>query len=421
MTLMPKIFTQIDVRLPKIEQICIRSFRNYPTEYNTRKMDKKMPYPRPTKDIPGPKALPLIGNHFRFMPFIGEYYNVNVLTLMRMLRNKYGNIVKLDGLTQVQPQIFLFCPELYKDMYQCQGKMPMRIAMEPLHRYRINRENIYGKQYGLVTSQGELWQAFRSIVNKQMMQLQVIKSYVIPIQAIVSEFVETLRVLRDPKTLQLPNDFMNELHKWSLESMCSIALNSRLGCLKPNLVENSEPQIMINCVREMFDLIYRLENVPSLWKPTNTKNFEKLCETLDTINAISERYIEYAKTKFKTVENTNLKDCSVLKGLLCVNKQVAHVMALDIIMSTDTISNAAGALLYYIANNVEKQEKLREEVMSVLPNKTTPITYNTLQHVRYTKACIKESIRLFPIASGILRTMQRDVLIGGYIIPKGHP
>jgi len=68
---------------------------------------------------------------------------------------------------------------------------------------------------------------------------------------------------------------------------------------------------------------------------------------------------------------------------------------------------------------MEKQEKLRKEVMSVLPDKTTPITSDILQNIPYAKGCIKESLRLFPIASGILRTIQKDIPLGDYIISKG--
>lgn len=81
--------------------------------------------------------------------------------------------------------------------------------------------------------------------------------------------------------------------------------------------------------------------------------------------------------------------------------------------------NVAGATLYYIANNPEKQERLREEIMSMLPDKTSPITYEILNQTRYTKACIKESLRLFPIFIGTLRTMDTDACIGGYKIPAG--
>jgi len=68
---------------------------------------------------------------------------------------------------------------------------------------------------------------------------------------------------------------------------------------------------------------------------------------------------------------------------------------------------------------MEKQEKLREEVMSLLPDKTTPITSNILQNIPYAKGCVKETLRLFPIANGTLRTIQKDILLGDYMISKG--
>jgi len=78
-----------------------------------------------------------------------------------------------------------------------------------------------------------------------------------------------------------------------------------------------------------------------------------------------------------------------------------------------------GALLYYIATNPEKQDKLRDEVMSLLPDKTSIVTHQVLHDASYSKACIKESLRLFPVSIGNLRTMQSDISIGGYKIPKG--
>ncbi|KAL6261425.1 hypothetical protein P5V15_006519 [Pogonomyrmex californicus] len=409
-----------------------RSIKGCSIEYNEiRNINNELQHARPTKDIPGPKALPLFGNWFRFMPY-GEYYNVNVLTLMRMLRDKYGKIVKLDGIINKPPHIFLLCPDLCKDMYKLQGKWPTRISLEPMHYYRMNREHIYNGQYGLFyfvlthynnniyLIQGELWYNLRSKVNPYMMRANFINMHVTQIHDVVDEFIEKIRGLKDPKTLELPSDFMNEIYKFSLESMCLIALDCRMGCLGSNLSMNSESQIMINCVQESFELMYRLENQPSLWKVYNTKDLKKLFHIFDTINDISTKHIEYAKMKLsKTTDITNLEKRSVLEKLLCIDKQIAHTIALDLIASTDTTSNAAGALLYHIANNMEKQEKLRKEVMSVLPDKTTPVTVDILGRIPYVKACIKESMRLFPIASGVLRTMQKDVCIGGYIIPKG--
>ncbi|KAL0112643.1 hypothetical protein PUN28_012133 [Cardiocondyla obscurior] len=413
---------EINGSSPLILQCRTRSTLAYPIERNeTKDESNEMQYARPTEDIPGPKALPLLGNWFRFLPYIGEYGNANMMEQLQMLNDKYGDIVKLDKLGSRRPTVFLFSPELCEKMYRVEGVWPVRMSMETMHYYRKNREHIYNGQYGLATSQGKLWHDFRSKVNPHMMQPRTVKAHVAQISEVTGEFVEKMRSLRDPGTNELPGDFKNELQKWALESICSIALDCRLGCLRPNLAADSEPQIMINCVQEMFDLMYRMEVQMSLWKIYNTRDLKKFFRVLDTLNGISRKYIEQAKLKYEAMDNSaDPSEHSILEKLLRIDKQTAEVMALDMLTAgVDTTGNVSGSLLYYIANNPEKQEKLRAEVMSVLPDKTSPVTQNVLNQTRYAKACIKESLRLFPIAIGTLRTMQTDVCIGGYKIPAG--
>ncbi|XP_011686066.1 PREDICTED: cytochrome P450 CYP12A2-like [Wasmannia auropunctata] len=394
----------------------------YPIEHNeTKDVNNEMQYARPTKDIPGPKALPLLGNWFRFLPYIGEYSKADAVTQLRMMHDQYGDIVKLDQIGFRRSLIFLFSPELCEKMYRMEGTWPQRIAMETLHYYRKNREHIYNGQYGLATSQGKIWHDFRSKVNPYMMQPRTVKAHVAQISEVTGDFVKKMRALRDSETLELPKGFNNELLKWALESICSIALDCRLGCLDSNLAADSEPQIMINCVREMFDLMYSMEVQLSLWKVYNTRNLKKFFRALDTLNGIATKHIERAKAKYETMDDsTNLHNRSILEKLLRIDKQTAQVMALDMLTAgVDTTGNVSASLLYYIANNPEKQEKLREEAISVLPDKTSPVTPDILNQTRYSKACIKEVLRLFPIAVGNLRTMQTDVCIGGYKIPAG--
>lgn len=75
-------------------------------------------------------------------------------------------------------------------------------------------------------------------------------------------------------------------------------------------------------------------------------------------------------------------------------------------------------LLYHLAMNPRAQEKLHEEIRLVLPDKESPITVETMKKIPYLKACLKESLRISPIAIGTLRTVRDNINIGGYNIPK---
>ncbi|EFN89967.1 Probable cytochrome P450 12a5, mitochondrial [Harpegnathos saltator] len=376
---------------------------------------------RPYEDIPGPKKWPLIGNVFRFLPYIGEYANVDLVTQLRMFREKYGNVVKLEGLPGRRRTVFLFEPEQNQMMHRFEGTWPMRIAMESLHHYRMSRPDFYGDQVGLATGQGKSWQDFRTKVNQYMMQPRAVRAHVTQIHDVTIDFMKLMQTLRDPDTLEVPNDFFNELCKWSVEAICAIALDCRLGCLKHDLPANSEPQIMINNVHAMFDLMYRLEVKPSLWKLYNTRNLKKFFRTMDTLNGVVIKHVDRAKTKFmEQPSNASAGERSILEKLLHIDERTARVMAADMFTAgIDTTANTAGALLYNIANNPDKQEIMREEAKSFLPDKSSPVTPDILERAKYSKVCIKESLRLFPIAIGSLRTMQTDVTLAGYHIPKG--
>ncbi|XP_020291046.1 cytochrome P450 CYP12A2-like [Pseudomyrmex gracilis] len=350
----------------------------------------------------------------------GEFDNMDIVTQFRALRKNYGDIVKMDGLLNRRPCVFLFSPELCENMYRTDGPWPMRISLESLLCYRKNREHIYRGQYGLAVSQGKPWQELRTKVNAHMMQPQAIEAHISQISEVTYEFVKMMRALRNPETHELPSNFKNELFKWSLECSSTIALNCRLGCLNRNLAPDSEPQVMINSVVKIFNLLHRLENLPSMWKVYNTPDLKRLFHLLDTINETSQKYIEQAKLKFQWKTHNYTQDCSVLQKLLRIDERTAHTMALDMLMGgIDTVGNTAAGLLYHIAISPDVQEHLRREVTTLLPDKDSPITIDILNQSRYAKACIKESMRMLPVTSGVLRTMRQDVSIGGYRIPAG--
>lgn len=75
-------------------------------------------------------------------------------------------------------------------------------------------------------------------------------------------------------------------------------------------------------------------------------------------------------------------------------------------------------MLYCLAKNPEKQEKLRQEIMSILPEKTSELTAEKLKSLPYLKAALKESLRMFPVTVGTMRATTKDMVFQGYQVPK---
>ncbi|XP_043279339.1 cytochrome P450 CYP12A2-like [Venturia canescens] len=380
---------------------------------------------RPFKDIPGPKGLPLVGNLFRFIPGIGRYGSVRSKTILQMLRQDFGDIVRLEDIWTRSPTVYLFNVEDCEKMYRVEGPFPSRLTMETLKVHREMNASMFNGYLGLASSQGEAWHKFRSNVNPYMMQPHAIMPHVAQVDQVSGEFVEKMRKLRDAETLKLPPSFNNEMHKWALESICAIALDHRMGCLSDDLSPDSDPQRMINAVHVMFDSFFVLEVKPSLWKYYKTRKLRRLFAALDSITSISVKYVDAAKERFNARNEEEKRDRarhkSILENSLNIDEGTGYILALDMLAGgIDTTSNTAGSMLYYIASNPPVQEKLREEVLRALPDKNSPVTYEILKSkIPYLKACVKESLRLSPIAFANLRTMTKDVVIGGYEIPAG--
>lgn len=82
-------------------------------------------------------------------------------------------------------------------------------------------------------------------------------------------------------------------------------------------------------------------------------------------------------------------------------------------------STAVLGVLYQLAKNPEKQEILRREIIEKLPNKDSPLTAELMTNMPYLMAVIKESLRLRPVAMGTARRCDKDLVLSGYLVPKG--
>lgn len=82
-------------------------------------------------------------------------------------------------------------------------------------------------------------------------------------------------------------------------------------------------------------------------------------------------------------------------------------------------SAAVSGLWYNLAKNQKAQDKLRQEIITLLPDANAPLTPESLNSLPYMRACVKESLRVAPIVGGNMRCIDRDIVLHGYQIPKG--
>jgi cytochrome P450 len=84
----------------------------------------------------------------------------------------------------------------------------------------------------------------------------------------------------------------------------------------------------------------------------------------------------------------------------------------------DTSATMLVSTLFMLSKSQRAQEKLFEEINSVLPNGQTP-NYDSLNKLPFLKATINEVFRTSPVTVGTTRQLSKPIVLGGYEIPAG--
>ncbi|XP_037891543.1 probable cytochrome P450 49a1 isoform X2 [Glossina fuscipes] len=302
---------------------------------------------RSYREVPGPRGIPIIGNSWRFAPFIA---------------NRFHHI----------------------------------------HRH------------------GKKWELFRQEVQQILLQPQIVKKYVSPLNDIATEFMARIHEMRD-ENQELPANFLHELYKWALESVGFIALDTRLGCLTPTGSEDS--QKIIDSISTFFWAVPELELRMPLWRFYATKTYKSFIQALDDFTEISMKNIDRTMNSAANLNKNRIEaNISIIERLVhkTGNRKLAAVLALDLfLVGVDTTSVAAASTIYQLARNPLKQEKLYKELKTVFPQNEAEINQYALQLLPYLKACVKETLRMYPVVIANGRSLQSDAVINNYCIPKG--
>ncbi|XP_030369986.1 cytochrome P450 CYP12A2-like [Scaptodrosophila lebanonensis] len=270
--------------------------------------------------------------------------------------------------------------------------------------------------------QGETWGSFRSAVNPVMMQPKTVRLYYQKMSQVNKEFIKRIRDIRDGESYEVPASFEEEINRWTLESVSVVALDKQLGLISENR-DNSKAKKLFNSLTQFLRLTAELEMKPSLWRWVATPNYKKLIRTLDDIQEVTIGYVNEALDRLESQPSDKPEhEKSVLEKLLKIDRRVATVMAMDMLMAgVDTTSTTFTGVLLCLAKNPDKQAKLREEVLRILPQKDSEFTEASMKQVSYLWACIKEALRLYPLASGNARVTKSDTVLSGYRVPKETP
>lgn len=122
-----------------------------------------------------------------------------------------------------------------------------------------------------------------------------------------------------------------------------MALDKQLGLITKNR-DNPKALELFKALTDFFTYSMILEFKPSLWRYFKTPTFKKLMTTLDTIVDITSSYVNEAMERIEEDRKNGVAEKpehekSVLEKLIKIDKRIAIVMAMDMLMAgVDTVN-----------------------------------------------------------------------------------
>lgn len=172
-------------------------------------------------------------------------------------------------------------------------------------------------------------------------------------------------------------------------------------------------------IKQFFVVTFEYDIQPSIWRYYKTPGFKKAMKIYEAIGEEIKKHVMAAVERFEKNPSPSDHDSGILEKLVKVDKNIGIAMAEDMLLAgVDTTSSAVTGVLYNLAKNPDKQEILRKEILTILPEKDSKLTATSFNNVPYLRAVIKESLRILPVVNGNVRATGQDIVLQGYRIPK---
>ncbi|KAF4522679.1 hypothetical protein B566_EDAN010460 [Ephemera danica] len=338
------------------------------------------------KDIPSPKAWPIIGHAHLFGPK-GPYKIERLTEAFGDLSKKYGPIFRL----RLGPQDMLMTTDAddARTLFQHEGKKPFRPPFPALVHYR---QKTFGS-CGIVPGNGDEWYHFRPAVNP-LLKPQMVHSYWSRQQDIAEAFALHIEKIRGPQNVV--TDLNKLITKYTIEAISMVSPGERFRCL-----EETERAEKIRQANDTFmEGLYETLMEPPVWKVFKTSGYRKLAYAHETIHDILSQSLNEARG---LAESPQWQQEQPFMAEILGNKSLSW---------DDKTATTLVFSLHLLSLDSKRQARAREEAKLV----TKEADPKNLR-LPFLRSCLKETLRLFPTAGGNTRKLAESTSMVSAVSP----
>lgn len=367
--------------------------------------------------IPGPQALPLLGNMYSF-----QVSSTDLWTLLRNLGDQYYPIYRLWGFTSSFLNI-----RHPKDIEVILGN-PKSTQKSELYDLLFPWFNT-----GLLTSAGRKWQTRRKILTPAF-HFNVLQQFV----DVFIEESEQMNAALLNEGGPIVKNLLPLISEHTLNVICDTAMGTSLKERGPHQVKYRKAvydmghSVVNRMIRPWLYRDWVFFTTPSGWHQ------KKLLNILHgfTMGIIKERFAYHDKandkylTGFTDDQNQKKEDADIgirkrrlamLDLLIAAHRKnqidiegIREEVDTFMFRGHDTTAMSITFTIMLLAEHKEIQDRARAEVKAELDANNGKMTMSTLQNLPYLERCIKESLRMYPSVPFISRKPEKDLKLNNY-------
>ncbi|CAH0715760.1 unnamed protein product, partial [Brenthis ino] len=385
-------------------------------------------------DIPGPLALPMLRHHAHVLPRIGSFHHTVGLGLLEGLRERYGDLVRLAKATRSRPVLYVFDPELMREVYQSNATESPQWVKSPLSEQRKNA----GTQCPMHSDETKaIWAGMRTLLQDGT----ILRNYDKVFDDIAADVTRRLGELRNAENA-LNEELGTEIYRWAIETIGVMIFGIRLGCLdgavhvpsedsrKPEktsmddhiddlcslskrcLTELTPAEQFVRCSLEIANENYLVRSEHTL-KP-ESKSFNSALKAFDKHFSLTEDFLLKALNE---LNNTELRSEQVLLNKLRPLERRILPLAADMFLAgVDPLAQTAITMFHKLSLHAARQQKAHDEVIWAKASLAEGLD---VQDLPYISSCVKEVMRMYPATGGVVRRSVEELAVGGYEVPVG--
>ena len=354
-------------------------------------------------DLPGPRALPVVGNLLQIKPD-------RLHLQMEQWCKQYGPIFKL----QLGPRKAV----VFGDHTLVQATL--RDRPDGFRRTSRLREIVeeMGLPVGVFSATGDTWKAQRRMVMHGFDPTHV-RRYFPSLQGVAQRLVGRWQKAAAAGT---PIDLQADLMRYTVDTIAGLAFGAAVNTLE------TDDDVIQQHLDTIFPAITRRVFAPlPTWRWFPSQADRDLQRSLVEVNAAVNGFITEARARLAAEPDRREHPQNLLEAMITAadqpgsgidDSQVAGNVVTMLLAGEDTTANTIAWMIHLLWAHPLALALATEEVRRVCGSTALP-TLEMVEQLDYVEACCHETMRLKPVAPLMPQQAIRDSTVGGVQIDAG--